>query len=114
MTRDHAVWLVWSGFFVVYESWTLATKGQTLSATWLWLRGILPTPVVILASAVLGAVFLWLATVHWLFSAVDKPGLDTTEKLVLVFGALFGALGGLSAVKSRSDDERRDDEEAGQ
>lgn len=111
MTRDNAVWLAWLLFFIVYEAKALIVGGETLSATWAWFRSEMPWPVAVFSSAVLGAVFLWLMSVHWLFDSLDRPGFDAVEKIVVIVGALLGGLGGALAVRKkngRSDDSQTD------
>lgn len=79
----------------------LATDTTTLSSTWFWIRSSLPTVAAIVLSAILGGVLLWLLSVHWIFSGVDRPGFDTAEKMFVIIGAILGTVGGALSTKSR-------------
>ncbi len=97
-----AVWIVLVITFLVLEGYAIRTGKHTLSATWLWLREIAPTPVAIAMLATLGAVFLWLFAIHWLFTIIDKPGLDRLEITILLLGAILGGISGALAKRKET------------
>lgn len=91
------VWIVWFLAFLALEGYAIRKGKPTLSATWWWLRDIAPSWVAVIMSAALGATLLWLFTIHWLFTIIDKPGLDRIEVLILIAGAILGGLSGTLA-----------------
>lgn len=101
----HAYWLIWFILgFGVPEALGILTRFPTLSETWWWLRDhVLPGWASLLLSAALGAAFLWLVSVHWIFSALDRPGFDRVERLVVAAGALLGLVGAVLARRRRRD-----------
>lgn len=94
-------WLGLVAVGLVAEAFALITNRDTLSSTWFWLRDLLPVPVALLLSAALGALFLWLLSVHWLFAGVDRPGFDLVERAFVTIGAGIGLVGGFLSYKRR-------------
>lgn len=89
------VWLSWAAIGLVLEAYALFVGVDTLSATWRWAQQVLPTWVAVLMSMALGGLFAWLMSVHWLFAGVDRPGLDSIEKLSIIAGLAIGLVGGV-------------------
>lgn len=86
-------WLGWALVGLVVELYTVAAGKTTLSATWFWARDLMPLPLALLVSGALGGLFVWLLSVHWIFSGLDRPGFDWLERGLVVIGLVVGAAG---------------------
>lgn len=104
MSWSKAYWLfLVFVMFLPYEIYTVITgKGETFSEAFWWLRDSLPFWAGVALSALVGSMLLWLLSVHWIFSGLDRPGFDVFEKLALSVG---GALGVLGSIISRKKDD---------
>lgn len=101
------IWLSWVLLGLLLEVYALATGTDTLSAVWFWLREALPRTLALGLSAALGSLLVWLLSVHWVFSGLDRPGLDIAEKVLIVLGAVFGLVGGIISRRNRRGDNER-------
>lgn len=101
MSWSKAYWLfLFFILFLPYELYTAITgRGDTFSETFWWLRDSLPYWMGVLLSMSVGAVLVWLLSVHWLFSGLDRPGLDIFEKVALFVGLVLGAIGAVISRK---------------
>ena len=100
---SHVYWVLWFllGFGIPETLGLIHGEFQTLSATWRWLRDSLPAGPSLVLSALMGAALLWLLAVHWIFSAIDKPGLDPYELMSILVGSLLGMAGAVLARKKK-------------
>ena len=90
------------------EAYALVASKDTLSSTWVWLRDSLPFWGSVFMSASLSAALIWLLTVHWVFNVFDRPGFDWTEKVVIIVGFVWGAIGAVMVRRHKEVDEPED------
>lgn len=112
-SASHIYWLLWFAVgFGIPEAYGVFSKDfDTLSATWTWLRDMLPAWAAITASGMLSAALVWLATIHWIWQIWNRPGFDAVEKLVVLVGFVSGVAGAVAVRRRRVDSPI--DEEAG-
>lgn len=105
MTAGHLYWLVaFLLFFAIPETiGILRNDFPTLSATFWWLRDTLPYGLGHVLSAATAAALTWLLGVHWIWSGLDRPGFDTRERGLLIFGAVLGLVGAVVSRRRKRD-----------
>ena len=101
----HWFWYVVVTVAIVGEAVAIFTGTETLSSTYKHVRDSLPLPFSVLLSAVLAGLLMWLLSVHWIFSSIDKEGFDFREQAFVIIGVLLGVIGGISARRKLEDDD---------